>query len=152
VRDQLGGPPREGAQLLAVLQPANGPAILVDLGWVATDDGAPDPLKAAVPPGPVTVQGYVRAPDHPTWLSPADDPDKSHFYTLDPRVIGPAVGAPHVAPFTLVAMGQPAKPGAPLPADALPRPPNNHLQYAFTWFGLAGALVAVFLSWALRLA
>ena len=152
VRDQLGGPPREGAQLLCVLQPANGPPLLADLGWMPTDDGAPDPLKTEVPSGPVTIQGYVRMPDRPTWLSPADDPDKLHFYTLDPRVIGPALGARDVAPFTLVAMGQPGPAGAPVPADALPRPPNNHLQYAFTWFGLAGALVAVFLSWALRLA
>jgi surfeit locus 1 family protein len=30
----------------------------------------------------------------------------------------------------------------------LPTPPNNHLQYAFTWFGLAGALLAVFVAWA----
>jgi surfeit locus 1 family protein len=29
---------------------------------------------------------------------------------------------------------------APLPVDI----PNDHLQYALTWFGLAGALLAVY--------
>ena len=32
----------------------------------------------------------------------------------------------------------------PEPASALPRPPNDHLNYALTWFGLAASLVAVF--------
>jgi len=29
----------------------------------------------------------------------------------------------------------------------LPRPPNNHLQYALTWYGLAAALVVTFIAW-----
>ncbi|HEX2215167.1 MAG TPA: SURF1 family cytochrome oxidase biogenesis protein, partial [Xanthobacteraceae bacterium] len=30
------------------------------------------------------------------------------------------------------------------------RLPNNHLQYAITWFALAAALLTVFLVWAFR--
>ena len=63
--------------------------------------------------------------------------------------IGAALGNPQVAPFTLVALAPSAFGGAQ-PATELPRPTNNHLQYAFTWFGLSGALMAVFISWALR--
>ena len=74
-------------------------------------------------------------------------PPRGVFYTLDPRAIGDALGVHNVAPFTLVALGAPAAPDGPVPADTLPRPPNNHLQYAFTWFGLAGALAAVFVAW-----
>jgi surfeit locus 1 family protein len=144
VRDQLGGPPREGAQLMAVLARRDGPDVVVDLGWVPTDGGAPDPLL------PATVQGYVRTPDHPGWLSANDDPARRHFYTLNPAVIATSLGVQNPAPFTLVAMGKPAGAGAPVPADALPRPPNNHLQYAFTWFGLGAALVGVFVSWVLQ--
>jgi len=29
----------------------------------------------------------------------------------------------------------------------LPRPPNNHLQYAITWYGLAAALLVIFTVW-----
>jgi surfeit locus 1 family protein len=32
----------------------------------------------------------------------------------------------------------------------MPRPNNNHLGYAITWYGLAVALVGVFLVWARR--
>ena len=36
-------------------------------------------------------------------------------------------------------------PGAyPEPATAMPRPPNNHLSYAITWFSLSVILVVIF--------
>jgi surfeit locus 1 family protein len=112
VRDQLAGPPREGAELVGVVRRTDGPDLVVVLGWVAAGDGAPDPLtaKGTDTAEPATIQGYVRMPDRPTWLSAPDDPEKRHFYTLDPRVIGRALGAQKVAPFTLVAMGKPAGP------------------------------------------
>ncbi len=147
VRERLDGPPREGAQLLGVLARPDGPDLVVDLGWVASGDGAPDPLATVPAPAPATIVGYVRPVEHASWLSAADNPSARRFYTLDPGVIGAALGAREVAPFTLVALGAPAFAGAPVPADALPRPPNNHLQYALTWFGLAGALVVVFGAW-----
>ncbi len=148
VRDQLGGQPREGGQLIGLVARPGAPDVVVDLGWVPIDNGAPDPLRPA-PARAVTVTGYVRSPEHPGWLSARDDPSARRFYTLDPAAIGAALGVRDVAPFTLVALGK-AEPGAPVPADALPRPPNNHLQYAFTWFGLGATLVWVFGSWVKR--
>jgi surfeit locus 1 family protein len=35
----------------------------------------------------------------------------------------------------------------PEPAETLPRPPNNHLEYAITWFSLALALAVMFAIW-----
>ena len=69
------------------------------------------------------------------------------FFTLDPAAIGAAVGEADPAPFTLVAMG-PAVPGVyPAPAQHLPRPPNNHLSYVITWYGLAVSLAVIFGVW-----
>ena len=152
VRDDVtGGQPREGAQVIGVLRRDGAPPVVVDLGWMPMDDGAPDPRRAlAANQGPVTVSGYVRAPDRPGWLSATDDAASGRFYTLDPARIAAWLGVKDAAPFTLIAMGTPAGANAPVPAETLPRPPNNHLQYAFTWFGLAAALVAVFVSWAMK--
>jgi surfeit locus 1 family protein len=130
-----------GADRLQVLDRPDGPPVLVDLGWVPTEGLAPP-----VATGPVRVEGYARDPEHPRWFSAEDDPSAHRFYTLDPAVIAASLGRTPVAPFTLVAMG-PATDRPPIPATALPRPPNNHLQYAFTWFGLAASLVAVFIAW-----
>ena len=40
--------------------------------------------------------------------------------------------------------------GLPVGGVTLIDLPNNHLQYAVTWYGLAGALVAVLGAWLLR--
>ena len=91
-----------------------------------------------------------RSGDTPGLFSATDDPAARIFYTLDPAAIGAALGLPHVAPFILIALG-PAPPELwPDPAKHLPQPPNNHLSYAITWYGLAVALVVIFLVWARR--
>jgi surfeit locus 1 family protein len=151
VRENAAGQPREGVQVIGILRRDKAPSVVVDLGWMPIDDGAPNPRQAeASNQGPVTITGYIRAPDAPGWLSATDDPAAGHFYTLDPARIAAWLGVRDAQPFTLVAMGKPARLNGPVPADALPRPPNNHLQYAFTWFGLAAALVAVFVSWVVK--
>ena len=134
-----------GAQLLVPLERPGEPDIIVDRGWIPATD------HPASPAGTVAVEGYVRPPDSPGLFSPADDPAKRQFYTLDPARIGAVLGIARVAPFTLVALG-PSKstPDIPDPAHSLPRPPNDHLGYAITWFGLAATLLAVFAAYARR--
>lgn len=130
--------PKMGSQLLRLLSRPGGAPILVDLGWV------PEGVTLPTPSGIATVVGYVRPAEHASWKSAVDNAAARRFYTLDPATIGAALGAATVAPFTLVAMGQ-DQPGVyPQPTDALPQPPNNHLSYAITWFGLAVVLVVVF--------
>ncbi len=141
VRDAPAGPVL-GGQLIVPLLRAGEPPVMVDLGWVPADHGA-----LALPAGETTVDGYVRPPDHPGMFSATDDPAKRLFYTLDPQAIGAALGLKQVAPFTLVALGRTPPRGWPDPAHSLPRPPNNHLQYALTWYGLAVALLVIFVSY-----
>ena len=133
-----------GSQLLRVLDRPEGAPVLVDLGWV--------PEGLTPPAGTVTVQGYVRPPEYPVRFGAADDPAGRRFYALDPAAIGRALGQPELPPFTIVALG-PAQPGVfPEPATALPRPVNNHLSYAVTWFGMALAGVVIFALYARKAA
>jgi surfeit locus 1 family protein len=142
VRDTRAGPTM-GAYQIVPLERDGAAPILVDRGWIPQKREAPLDDPAAE----VSVTGYIRPGDHPHWFSPPDDTAARQFFTLDPRAIGAAVGEPGLAPFTLVAMG-PAAPGAyPAPAQTLPRPPNNHLSYVLTWYGLALALVIIFAVW-----
>jgi surfeit locus 1 family protein len=133
-----------GTQLIVPLERKDADTILVDRGWV------PDsrPRAIALPSGEVTVEGYVRPGDTPGLFSATDSPATRQFYTLDPTAIGSALGLHHVAPFILVAMGPAPPERFPDPARHLPRPPNNHLSYAITWYGLAVALVVIFALWA----
>ncbi len=138
--------PKLGAELLMPLQPTDGgPPVLVDRGWMPQSRDQALPL----PTGVVQVEGYVRPPDRRGVFSPRDDVAGHHFYTLDPAAIGAALGVPALRPFTLVAIGaRGADEYYPDPARHLPRPDNNHLSYAITWYGLAAALVVIFLVYA----
>ena len=133
-----------GTQLIVPLERADGETILVDRGWVP--ELRPRPI--AKPEGDVTVEGYIRPGDRQGMFSAPDNPATRQFYTLDPASIGAALGLPHVAPYVLVVIGRAPPERYPDPARHLPRPPNNHLSYAITWFGLAFALVVIFILWA----
>jgi surfeit locus 1 family protein len=145
-RDTRDGP-QMGGQLIVPLERPGQDTVLVDRGWIpAVRLG-----QIHGPDGAITVEGYVRAADHPHMFSATDNPAKRLFYTLDPQTIGAALGLADVAPFTLVEMGKTPDAGYPDPARTLPRPPNNHLTYAITWFGLAATLLVIFVIYAARL-
>jgi surfeit locus 1 family protein len=142
VRDTPGGPVL-GTQLIVPLERPGAEPILVDRGWI------PDKLPHPIPPGGnATLEGYIHPGDTPGWFSATDNPTARQFYTLEPAAIGAALGLPHVAQFVLIVMGPPPPDGYPVPAQHLPQPPNNHLSYAITWYGLAVALVVIFVIWA----
>jgi surfeit locus 1 family protein len=142
VRDTRIGPAM-GSYQIVPLERDNASTVLVDRGWI------PQNRQTSLddPAGVVTVTGYVRPGEGQHWFSPADDAAARLFYTLDPAAIGAAVGLPNPAPFTLVAMGPSTAGSYPSSAQTLPRPPNNHLSYVITWYGLAVSLVVIFFVW-----
>jgi surfeit locus 1 family protein len=126
-----------GSQMIVPMERAGADPVLVDLGWV------PQSAHEALPM-PDHIDGFIRPGDSPGTFSPAPDFVRNQFFTLEPAVIGRALGLAHVAPFVLVAMGRTPAIGYPDPAQNLPRPANNHLIYAITWFSLAGILAVTF--------
>jgi surfeit locus 1 family protein len=143
VRDTNRGPTLGSHQIVPLVRQDGDPIILVDRGWIPEKRDTPlnDPAAA------VTVTGYVRPREIANWFSAPDDPAARLFYTLDPVSIGSALNIQAPAPFTVVALGTPAPGTFPIPAEHLPRPPNNHLSYVITWYGLAVALAIIFAVW-----
>ena len=143
VRETPAGP-KMGAHLIVPLEREGGRTLLVDRGWVPLAPTAPLDLPAET----VRLTGFMHPPETRSWFSAANDVAGRHFYTLDPSVISAALRLPDTAPFVLVVLGPALASRWPEPAHHLPRPPNNHLAYVITWYGLAGALVVIFLIWA----
>jgi surfeit locus 1 family protein len=144
VRDTPGGEPRMGYfQLVPMIREGQKP-VLVLRGWVPQEPVAP----TQNPAGAVAIDGYVRDAEREGWFSPANDVAGRHFYTLEPQAIANAMGIGEVAPIVIVALGPTVANVYPAPAQHLPQPPNNHLSYAITWYGLAVALVVIFVIWA----
>lgn len=125
----------------------DGATILVNRGFV------PEERFATIAPasGPATVTGFLRAPEARNNFTPADLPQKREFYTRDPAAIAAALSLPATAPFYLEAERQGDGLTPPAGVDAkelIARIPDNHLQYALTWFGLALTLIGVFAAYA----
>jgi surfeit locus 1 family protein len=143
VRDTRSGP-ELGGELIVPLERDGQPPLLVDRGWVPNARRSP----LTQPQGQVSIIGYVRPADQKSWFSAKDDVPGRQFFTLNPAAIAHALQLPAIAPFTLVALGEALPDRWPAPAQHLPQPPNNHLSYAITWYGLAVALVVIFILWA----
>jgi surfeit locus 1 family protein len=131
---------------------ADGSIVIVNRGFVP--DGRQDAKSrpGGEVAGPVEIVGAMRWPDDRHWFTPNDDPAHNLWFSRDPAAIAAAKGlgsgAGPVAPF-YVEEESPAPPGGlPQPGQLVVSLPDNHLQYAVTWFGLAAVLAGVFITWA----
>jgi surfeit locus 1 family protein len=100
---------------------------------------------------PVMLSGYIRFPEAAGVLTPAENLGRRLWFTRDhlamARALGWGADARPVAPF-YIDLEQ------PVPASGIPKPgplqvhlKDDHMQYAITWFGLAGAVVIAFGVW-----
>jgi len=118
-------------------------SILVDRGFVP-DTVAARPVVDPADIAPVEVTGVLRQPERGNFVTPKNT--GGHWFRHDPQAMGKALHADApVAPLILMAetSTNPEFPGleaAPFPVDI----PNRHLEYALTWFALAGALAGVY--------
>jgi len=105
---------------------------------------------ARPPAGMVEIEGLLRAPERGSWFTPDPDLAKHTFYARDPLRIAAATGLAGGTLGLSVDLLASEKPAAGLPqaGETLMSFPNDHLQYAITWYGLAAALLAVFVVYA----
>lgn len=128
-------------------------SVLIDLGFQPGEAGAgPKPQAVALAAG-APVVGVLRRPSPPTWferLAPREpSADRARWFRRDVDGMAQAIGVTNPAPLMLMLESPAGGPGlvrAPLPAGI----PNRHLEYALTWYGLALALVAVYIAKLLR--
>jgi len=126
---------------------ADGGVVIVNRGFVPDGRQEAASRRAGQISGPVEITGVLRWPDSRHWFTPKDDVAHNLWFSRDPASIAAAKSIGPVAPFYV-------EQETPLPPGGLPQPgklgvalPDNHLQYALTWFGLAAVLTGVFISW-----
>jgi cytochrome oxidase assembly protein ShyY1 len=124
-----------GVDVVVPLQTAEGPALLVDRGWLATDNSGVTPDDVPAPPsGEVTVTGYVRRDATGDSAKVTDGSTRS----ISSERIGPAIGREVYGGFVDLAAEEP-EPETPLVKAELPDLGNGpHFFYGLQWwfFGL----------------
>ena len=143
-----------GAGFLVVtpLVLADGAVVLVERGWVPTDRKAPESREAGEVAGTVAIEGLLRlAPvGKPGWFVPDNRPERNEWYFLDLAAMAQTLSPATILPFYVEAGPAPNPGGYPVGGQARTDLPNDHLQYAITWYALAASLLVIFFLYVRR--
>lgn len=139
---------KSGFFVYTPLELVDGRFVFVNRGFVPYDLKDASRRPQGQVEGKVTVTGLARNPleQKPSSLVPDNDPRKNVFYWKDRDAMAASAGlgaGVDVVPFFIDAGTAPNPGGWPIGGVTLIDMPNNHLQYAVTWYGLAAALVAI---------
>lgn len=149
----------EGATGFYVYTPLrlqDGRAVLINRGFIPYELKDPAKRQQGQISGEVTITGLARNPlaEKPSRIVPDNDLAKNIYYWKDRDAMARNAGLDpaKIVPFFIDADATPNSGGLPIGGVTLIDLPNSHLQYAVTWYGLAGALVVVFgsLAWKRR--
>ncbi len=137
-----------GYQVFAPFALESGGIVLVDRGFAPLAWKDQPAVRTPPPAGVVEVAGLMRPPEDRNLFTPADEPAKGVWFTRDPAAMAAALKLADVAPFAIDRDADPNQKGWPHGGATELNIPNNHLSYAWTWFGLAATLAGVFGAWA----
>jgi cytochrome oxidase assembly protein ShyY1 len=148
VRDDVSGP---GTWAFLPARLSTGETVVINAGFVQNtmqDRGVEDRAVALLITGEsVAFTGYIRFPEAAGVLTPAENVAKRLWFTRDHLSMARALGWGEVAPFYIDLESPVPESGIPKPGPLEVHLKDDHLQYAITWFALAGAVVIAFAVW-----
>jgi surfeit locus 1 family protein len=139
-----------GLPVYHVLTPllfADGRAVMIDRGFVLPALRDPETRKAGERVGVQHLVGVWRTPDRPGPFTPPPDLANRTWYARDLSGMAKADGIALAAAAIIEADNMPNPGGWPEGGQTVVNLPNDHLQYAITWFLLALALSVVYLAY-----
>jgi surfeit locus 1 family protein len=135
----------QGYQVLTPLLEPGGRIVFVNRGYIPAELKDPAKRSAGQIAGTVHVQGLLRLPaGKPNWFLPDNRPDLNYWFWVDLPAMAAADHLAQVAPFYIDADATPNPGGWPKGGVTRLTLPNNHLQYAITWFSLAVAVSVIY--------
>jgi surfeit locus 1 family protein len=135
-----------GYQIITPLTLADGRVLLVERGFVPQERRDPSSRAPGELEGEVTVTGLLRlAPlGKPHWFVPDNNAERNYWFYVDIPAMSAAARVENVLPFYVDADATPNPGGLPEGGQTRLDLPNNHLQYAITWYLLAAGLIIVY--------
>lgn len=146
-----------GFHVVTPLALDDGRILLFNRGWIPDARRDPATRPEGQLAGSLELTGLVRLPGWTgfSWLMPENQPEKNVWFWVDPPAMAEAAGLGpgdgRVISEIFLDAGPAANPGG-LPKGGQTRLelPNDHLQYALTWFALALALAVIYVLYHLR--
>jgi len=136
----------QGYQVLTPLLEPEGRVVFVNRGYIPAELRDPSKRAAGQIVGTTRIEGLLRLPPagKPNWFLPANRPDLNYWFWVDLPAMSATDKLERVAPFYIDAGATPNPGGWPKGGVTRLSLPNNHLQYAITWFSLAVALIVIY--------
>jgi len=138
---------RVGWDVITPLETADGDMVLVDRGFVPDELKDPSSRALGQVENVVAVTGIVRAPETQGLFTPDNEPAANRWFWRDLQGMARSAfpsGVIQVAPFFIEAEKTDVPGGWPEGGQTRLEIPNNHLQYAITWFLLAACLLVIY--------
>jgi cytochrome oxidase assembly protein ShyY1 len=143
-RPDVSGP---GYWIFAPARLSDGGVVVVNRGFVP--EGEQNKATSLDEGGRASLDmvGTMRWPEQSAWFMPAADPAHNMWFVRDPIAIARAKNWGEVAPFFVEVESPVPAGGLPIPGPLKVNLPDDHLQYAITWFGLATVVAISFGFW-----
>lgn len=125
-----------GFWVMTPLRTDAGFTVMVNRGFVPADDKRAGAVTGAERPTEIT--GLLRISEPGGGFLRNNDPAENRWYSRDVIAIADVHGLKDVAPYFIDDAGHVGS--VPVGGLTVVSLPNNHLQYALTWFGMALAL------------
>lgn len=139
-----------GLQVVTPIRTDDGTIVLFDRGFVPSEKKDPAKRAAGQLPGKVELTGIVRRSQVKRQFAPDNDPAKNFWFHVDVPLMRQMAGGkadPVLDAFFLEADATPNPGGLPVGGQTRLDIPNDHLQYAITWFLIAMAGIGVYLAY-----
>jgi surfeit locus 1 family protein len=135
----------EGFQVVTPLTLVDGRVLLVNRGFVPATRKDPATRPEGQIAGPNEVEGILRVPNPPKgWLVPQNRPGDNFWFYVDVPGMAATAKLDTVLPFYVEAGPAPNPGGFPIGGQTRVALPNDHLQYAITWYLFALTLAVIY--------
>lgn len=127
-----------GCHVYSVIKTSQGPSVIVNLGWLESNQTITVPDIA-----PQRWGGYMRTPDDKGSFTPNNRPNENLWYWADIAAMKQALNIKGDIYPQVLYLEMPYQFGNLKPFQGLPQPRNKHRQYAIFWFGMSGLWLAL---------
>ena len=134
-----------GYHVITPLRRADGSLILVDRGWIPLDYKDPTLRTAAQSRGTVLLEGALRTGGRKGRFTPDNVPKNNFWFYVDLPAMASYAGLEPLATWYVEAGDFPNPGGFPVGGQLKVDLPNDHLEYAVTWYSLALVLFVIYL-------
>ena len=137
-----------GFHIVTPFRLVDGRTVLVNRGWVSESYRDPDKRPFSLVEGETTIEAILRFPGKKGYFVPENEPENGFWFTLVPEQIVAHLGLQGRAESAIYAAALRTSDTIELPIAARTETNlrNSHLGYAVTWYGIACALIGVYLT------